>query len=538
MYSSIKKHSIVFLMLFISFSVSCEVSDKNNIVEKSISYPVIRHKQPQPSQTQQEISVPISATSPFFKQEEISPVVSFPPLERSLGIKKSKEIFVQSSKEISLLEEKIGQMLIVGFRGAFISDKGVLDIIRDIKKYHLGGVILFDYDIALRSSKRNIQSPLQVKSLVEWLQAASPTMPLFIAIDEEGGNIHRLKKKFGFRLATISAQRLGWNVPILTYKHASKIARTLSELGINFNFAPVVDLNINTKNPAIGKLQRSFSKNPKTVTQHALKFIEAHHEQRVLCALKHFPGHGSSKDDSHIGFVDVTNTWHKIELEPYQKIISLGKADAIMTAHVFNRRFDEKYPATLSKNIIGGILRDRLNYEGVVVSDDMQMKAITQHYKSTSFAIQAALKAGIDILVIGNNLEYDANIVRETVDIIRKLIKKNSQIRKQVRQSLERIEALKKRLPQYQQYQAIVKQKKKDNSSCRGYKKNLLTIQTTPIDSQIKLVNIKPMYQRGGLCLKPGWYAISIMHPGYWESKHWVGITDHDVFMSVTLKSK
>jgi beta-N-acetylhexosaminidase len=339
------------------------------------------------------------------------------------------------------LEVKIGQMLIVGFRGLYVNEKS--SIVRDIKRFHLGGVILFDYDMVLKSWKRNIRSPSQVKKLVEKLQKASQ-IPLFIAIDQEGGKIQRLKKKFGFP-RTVSAQYLGWrNDLALTYQKAAGIAKTLADVGINFNFAPVVDLNTNPNNPVIGKLKRSFSADPEIVTQHALEFIRAHHDYNVLCALKHFPGHGSSTRDSHLGMVDVTDTWEEIELEPYSEIINAGMADAIMIAHVFNRRYDQNYPATLSKRIVGDVLRSSLRYDGVLVSDDIQMKAITSHYRF-EHAIQATLEAGIDIIVIGNNLKYEKNMAARTVAVIKQLIREGKISEKRIDESYRRIQKLKSR---------------------------------------------------------------------------------------------
>jgi beta-N-acetylhexosaminidase len=367
-------------------------------------------------------------------RDEVSPVPIIGELTSTPQASKHQ------SEPVSL-EVKIGQMLIVGFRGLYVNEKS--SIVRDIKRFHLGGVILFDYDMVLKSWKRNIRSPSQVKKLVEKLQKASQ-IPLFIAIDQEGGKIQRLKKKFGFP-RTVSAQYLGWrNDLALTYQKAAGIAKTLADVGINFNFAPVVDLNTNPNNPVIGKLKRSFSADPEIVTQHALEFIRAHHDYNVLCALKHFPGHGSSTRDSHLGMVDVTDTWEEIELEPYSEIINAGMADAIMIAHVFNRRYDQNYPATLSKRIVGDVLRSSLRYDGVLVSDDIQMKAITSHYRF-EHAIQATLEAGIDIIVIGNNLKHEKNIAARTVAVIKQLIREGKISEKRIDESYRRIQKLKSR---------------------------------------------------------------------------------------------
>lgn len=389
------------------------------------------------------------------KQQQVwkQPEHTLPPIELKITPKE----YPTPIQTGTSLDIKIGQMLMVGFRGLSVHNKST--IVRDITKYHLGGVILFDYDITRKSWRRNISSPNQVKRLVNKLQSFSQIpyqvkklvnklqsfsqIPLFIAIDQEGGKIRRLKQKFGFSRTT-SAQYLGRKNDFeLTYKTAAKIASTLNNLGINFNFAPVVDLNINPNNPIIGKLERSFSDNPDIVIQHALTFIKAHHKYGVLCAIKHFPGHGSSNRDSHLGLVDVTDTWEKIELNPY--IALINDVDAIMVAHIFNRNYDPIYPATLSKKIVNDLLRSDLGYKGVVVSDDMQMKAITNHYEFKD-AILATIMAGIDIIVIGNNLKYEKNITARTVNIIKQLIREDKISEKRIDESYRRIKDLKERL--------------------------------------------------------------------------------------------
>lgn len=340
------------------------------------------------------------------------------------------------------LDEKIGQMLLFGFRGLSVHKDH--PILQHIRQRHLGGVVLFDYDLARKSYVRNIESPPQVKTLVRALQAASPT-PLLIAIDHEGGQITRLKEEYGFP-PTVSAQFLGSkNDLALTRKYASAMAQTLSELGINLNLAPVVDLNINPHNPIIGTKERSFSVNPELVTKHALAFIEAHHEKDILCTLKHFPGHGSSTTDSHLGLVDVTNTWSPRELEPYTNIINAGRADVIMTAHVFNARLDPKFPATLSKPTITGILRKKLNYDGVVISDDMQMGAISKEYGFES-AIRAAIEAGVDILAFANNVAFEEDIVARAFSLIKKLVMQGKISTERIDKSYQRIKKLKTKL--------------------------------------------------------------------------------------------
>jgi len=347
-----------------------------------------------------------------------------------------------STEQDVSLEVKIGQMLMVGFRGLEVSDDD--PIVQDIRDRHIGGVVLFDYDVPTKTPVRNIESPEQVKALVEALQAVAST-PLLVAIDQEGGKIRRLKEKFGFP-PTVSHQYLGiMNDLALTRKHATAMAQTLAQLGINLNLAPVVDLNTNPDNPIIGQLERSFSADPDIVTNHALEFIRAHHEQGVLCTLKHFPGHGSSADDSHLGLVDVTNTWSPTELEPYANIIKAGEADVIMTAHVFNANLDPEYPATLSKPTITGILREELGYDGVVISDDMQMGAIADHYGFET-AIQATIEAGVDIIAIANNSVYEEDIAARTIALIKQLVQDGKISEARINESYQRIQRLKSKL--------------------------------------------------------------------------------------------
>ena len=283
-----------------------------------------------------------------------------------------------------------------------------------------------------------------MKRLVASLQKLSP-LSLLIAIDQEGGRVNRLKECFGFP-ATVSAQYLGHlNQIEITKQYADITAKTLAELGINLNLSPVVDLTINPFSPAIGKMERSFARDPDVVCTHAMEWIRRHHAHHVLCTLKHFPGHGSACNDSHKGFVDVTKTWLSDELKPYRKIIRAGLCDLVMTAHIFHARLDPDWPATLSYAIITDILRTKLGYDGVVISDDMQMKAISSHY-TLETAIQAAITSGIDILTFGNNLIYDENITARAAAIIKKLVLSGAIPQERIEQSYRRICRLKIKL--------------------------------------------------------------------------------------------
>jgi beta-N-acetylhexosaminidase len=337
------------------------------------------------------------------------------------------------------LTAKIGQMLMVGFRGLAVDAQH--PILQDIGERNLGSVVLFSYDVLTASHERNIASPAQVTELVAALQSFADT-PLLVAIDQEGGVINRLHERYGFP-PTFSHQELGeLNDLAATRQRAEAMASTLAGLGINLNLAPVVDLNTNPANPIIAAYERSFGADPHRVAEQAQAFIEAHHAQGVLCTLKHFPGHGSSTADSHQGFVDVTQTWSRQELIPYRVLIEAGLADAVMTAHVFNAQLDPGYPATLSHPTITGILRGELGYEGVVISDDMQMEAIRAHYGFET-AIQKTLEAGVDIIAIGNNLVYEEDIVTRTIGVITQLVENGATSVERIDASFQRIQRLK-----------------------------------------------------------------------------------------------
>ncbi len=257
--------------------------------------------------------------------------------------------------------------------------------------------------------------------------------------------VARLSPQWGFP-ATHSAKALGdRNDPKFTRDVSRALAQTLSNAGVNLNLAPVVDLNVNPNNPVIGRFERSFSADPDIVTEQALSFIEGHHDAGVLTTLKHFPGHGSSTADSHKGFVDVTNLWSRTELEPFRNVIASGKADAVMTAHIFNSNLDPDYPATLSKATITGLLREELGFDGVVITDDMQMGAIRDFYGFEA-AVELTINAGADIVAVSNNLTYEDGLEGRTFAAIRDAVLAGRISRDRIDESFRRIMALKARL--------------------------------------------------------------------------------------------
>ncbi len=340
------------------------------------------------------------------------------------------------------LDQKIGQMLMVGFHGT--SAKPGSQICQDIQRYNLGAVILFDYNPVNKHEPKNIANKAQVARLTQELQACSRDGKLLIAVDQEGGRVQRLKAKYGFYGKFPKAADVVKSGTTQMKQTYAKMARELREVGINYDLAPVVDLDINPKNHVIHGLGRSFGKDPQTVTKYASIFIDQMHKEGVLTSLKHFPGHGSSVGDTHKGFVDVTNLWKPVELEPYRLLNH--KADTVMVAHVFNKKLDTNYPATLSKATVNGLLRKELGFDGVVITDDLQMGAISKKY-GLKKTIELAINAGDDILLFGNQLDPKKVVsTRMLVETIKQLLQEKRVTPAQVEKAYSRIEALKRRL--------------------------------------------------------------------------------------------
>jgi beta-N-acetylhexosaminidase len=338
------------------------------------------------------------------------------------------------------LDVKIGQMLMLGFQGATVGeDQSIIDALRDL---HVGTVVLFDIDLSTRRARpRNIVSPGQVAQLSADLQSLA-TLPLLISIDQEGGIINRLKEKYGFP-ATRSHAALGKeNDPEYTREQAGVIAQALADVGINLNLAPVVDVRVNPNSPIIARVERSFSADPQIVVTHAEAYIDAHHARGVKCTLKHFPGHGSALGDTHLGFTDVTNTWSDAELIPYRELISKGKVDAVMTAHIFNSTLDPDLPATLSPAVITGLLRQELGFDGVVISDDIQMRGITDLFKVEK-AIELAIVAGVDMIAVANNLTYSGTIAERFATTVKRMLDQGVIDEARIDQSYQRVLRLK-----------------------------------------------------------------------------------------------
>lgn len=326
------------------------------------------------------------------------------------------------------IDEKIGQMIIVGFKGDSVKSRGFKQVQKQLKKGEISGVILFS---------RNIKSKNDLIQMNNELLKSSKIVP-FISIDNEGGQIQRydfIQTKSAKEIAKLSEKQ--------AREEYQKMANLERELGINLNFAPCVDLEIN-KNSIIAKKERSYGENSDIVSKYAEIFIQEHNKLNIINSIKHFPGHGSVAGDTHLGFVESTNTFKNNELLPYINLLNYDDKNMVMVSHVFNKNFDEKYPASLSELTLKGFLRGKIGFDGVIVSDDFDMRAIKNNY-SLEETVKKAINAGVNLLVFSGNIsKNDKNEVKKIRKIIKNGIKTGKIDIENINNSYERIINIKK----------------------------------------------------------------------------------------------
>lgn len=320
-------------------------------------------------------------------------------------------------------KQLIGQLSILGFDGL-----SVPSYIRDlILEESLAGVILF---------KRNIESKEQLIELIRELKSIKKNYPLFISVDHEGGRVFRLPPPF---TQIPTAREIG--LKNSAYEVGALMGEELSEVGFNLNYAPVLDVDTNANNPIIG--DRAFSSDPEIVSKVALDLIRGLRAKNILPCGKHFPGHGETSKDSHLELpvVDLPlSRLEEVELIPFHAAIE-NQIEMIMTAHVLYPQIDPEYPATLSKKILTGLLRENLGYSGVIISDDFLMKAIADRY-GLGDAAKLFLEAGGDILLICR--EEAAQV--QVFDFLEKSLQDETLSRSILEKSLQRVLNLKRKI--------------------------------------------------------------------------------------------
>ena len=322
-------------------------------------------------------------------------------------------------------DAQIANMFILGFDGKTLTRQS--PIVQNVCDMGLGGVILFG---------KNVENPVQLRALTHQLLSC-PHQPL-IAVDQEGGMVRRIR----FGQVYPRASQIKYMGTRKAGQLYGRMAQELHRLGINYNLAPVADLDVEPRNYIIHKLGRSFSRDPRLVRAYDTTFIRAMHRHHVLTSLKHFPGHGSSLGDTHRGFVDVSKQWKPRELEPFKN----AQADSVMVAHVVCDRITEPgRPASLSPKAIAKL--HRINPGAVVITDDLQMGAIRKTYGSLSQVIRLAINAGDDLLLFGNQLTQKNKVTAgQLIGIVRRLLAEGKVSEGQIRSANRRIASMRQKI--------------------------------------------------------------------------------------------
>lgn len=303
--------------------------------------------------------------------------------------------------EAATIEKMAGQLMVIGFPGSSPADRSAKALAKHIANGRAGGALFLRHNI--KSGKASKATALS------FLSASSQCLN---AIDQEGGKVQRLGSKHGFSPIP-TAQWVAGNKSVEEARAIyAQAGRELRSAGFNLNMAPSVDVH-DPKNPVIGKYGRSFSTDVDRITAYAAAFVDGFSASRVACSIKHFPGHGSSRGDSHDGFVDITNTWSQSELVPFKRLAS--KAPMIMGGHLYHPQFSNgKSPVTFSSKALVSKLRKGLGYNGIILTDDLDMGAIRKSFQLKE-AIILALAAGNDLLLLSNSLSYDEDLPANAV---------------------------------------------------------------------------------------------------------------------------
>ncbi|MDB5054559.1 MAG: beta-glucosidase-like glycosyl hydrolase [Bacilli bacterium] len=357
------------IMLFLVGLLSFGCSQKAEVISPSPTISTVPSLSPMPKPT---ISV---APSP-----SISPI---DPLKAQI-------------KQMTL-DEKLGQMVLIGVDGLAANDHTK----ELIEKYHVGGIILY---------KENILNVPQALDFLNELKAlnASNKIPLFLSVDQEGGRVSRLPDEFA-KLPT--NQAIGKiNNPDFSHKIGVILGEEIKSLGFNMDFAPVLDINSNPKNPVIG--DRSFSADAEIVRKLGVQTMLGIQSQHVIPVVKHFPGHGDTSVDSHLDLPVVNNSLNRLRTFEWLPFVDAIKnhADAVMVAHILLPQIDAQNPASMSKKIITDLLRNELKFNGVVITDDMTMGGIVDHFDMKEAAVKA-INAGSDIVMVAHDYNKELEVL-------------------------------------------------------------------------------------------------------------------------------
>lgn len=343
-------------------------------------------------------------------------------------------LFTHCFAQTVSLEDMAGEMIILGFNGDSVDSKGFKQIISQIKDNKISGVIFFE---------NNIKNREEFYKLTSAVYNSKMRFRPFISIDMEGGEIQRMNSGNGFKNFPSAVEISKGGLKKSGEKY-SLMAEELQSMLINLNFAPCVDIDLNSES-ILHKKKRSYSRDPRKVSAYAETFIKAHFDKNIITSVKHFPGHGSVKGDTHLNFVDASGTFKEEELLPYKQLMNKNPLQMVMVSHIYNKKFDEIYPASLSNSTVTGLLRNTMGFNGIVITDDLDMGAVRENYKLDEIVIQA-INAGCDILLFSNREHHNPNLAEDIHKIIQKAVIDGQISPQRIQESYDRITALKEKL--------------------------------------------------------------------------------------------
>ena len=332
------------------------------------------------------------------------------------------------------LAERVGCMLLLGFIGSDADTEGADIIAGHLENRRIGGVLFL---------RHNVRSRAGAESSARRFAAIDPSA--WMAIDQEGGLVQRLSRDLGYAPIPRAMQVAQSRTPAEAGELYAMGAAEFRAAGFNMNLAPVADVH-DPDNAVIGRHGRAYGTDANTIAAYAGAFVEAYEAAGAVCAIKHFPGHGRSRGDSHDGFVDISDSWSEAELAPFRRLIAQDHAHLIMGGHLTLRPLDPSgVPVTFSRPILEGVLRGALGYDGAIMTDDLDMAAIRQNYDQRE-AVLRAIEAGNDIVMISNSAAPDPELPQRIVDWVIAAISEGRLTEARIDASVARLEVLRARV--------------------------------------------------------------------------------------------
>ncbi|WP_261304728.1 beta-N-acetylhexosaminidase [Paenibacillus andongensis] len=367
------------------------------------------------------------SSNPGVNPSSSTPAATPPRVEATPSPTPTPTPVATSAVTAMTLEEKVGQMIIAG-----IDEYSMNVQARElIETYHVGGIILY---------KPNVKNTTQLVSLVNELKQTNAVnkLPLWLGVDEEGGRVTRLPDEI---TKTPTSRDIGkTGRPVLAYQIGQLLGKELNAYGLNMDFAPDLDVNSNPNNPVIG--DRSFGSNASIVSSFGVQMMNGLQNQQVVPVVKHFPGHGDTSVDSHVGLPVVQNDLarlRKLELVPFAEAIK-HQADAVMVAHILLPKVDAQNPASMSKKMMTDLLRKEMGFEGLIMTDDMTMGAIIKNYDLGEAAVKSVL-AGANIVMVGHEYEKVVTVI----NALRKAVQSGQIPMETIDQSVRQVTKLKQK---------------------------------------------------------------------------------------------